>query len=91
METSRRPTCSSITFKVQGDLCHSKLVYFGYFGNTTLDLPYTQNVNAAFPGSGPFAAGGALGLPYLSFGRNSPLRSSAATVTRVTTTRFSST
>ena len=58
------PYVQSFNIQVQRDLWHGILMDIGYVGNLGRELPYTQNLNAAQPGTG------VSGLPFYSaYGR----------------------
>ncbi|HKD09747.1 MAG TPA: TonB-dependent receptor [Bryobacteraceae bacterium] len=58
----RTPYVQSFNFDVQQDVTHGILFDIAYVGNLGRDLPFTQDLNAALPGTGTagqaFAAGG---------------------------------
>ena len=68
----RTPYVQSYNVSVQRDLTRGILAEIAYVGNTGRELPYTQNTNAALPGTGT------AGLPLYYLGRT------AATYLRAT-------
>lgn len=63
----RTPYVQMFNVDVQRDMTHGILLDLAYVGNTGRELPYTQDVNAALPGTG------VAGMPYSSLGITSPV------------------
>jgi len=83
----RTPYVQSFNFDIQQDLTHGILVDLAYVGNLGRDLPFTQDLNAALPGTGAagqaFAAGGQTAPVLLrGTGFNSNYNSLQANVTK---------
>jgi hypothetical protein len=63
----RTPYVQMYNIDVQRDMTHGILADIAYVGNTGRELPYTQDLNAALPGTG------AAGMAFAQYGLTSPV------------------
>jgi hypothetical protein len=63
----RTPYVQMYNIDIQRDLTHGVMFDIAYVGNTGRELPYTQDLNAALPGTG------AAGMAFARYGLTSPV------------------
>jgi outer membrane receptor protein involved in Fe transport len=63
----RTPYVQMYNFDVQRDMTHGMLVDLAYVGNVGRELPYTQDLNAALPGTG------VSGMAFAPYGLTAPI------------------